>query len=135
MSSGGPKSDSGDYEARRILEKFVDAYEDLSEQLSLGSLVQSLWKAGFKECPPWILAADETNANLTIRLTSFEMATGYDVMTTAISFYSNLRVLTKAYAYVRERAGFNRHLLWTIWHLEIVTLAPRANTFRQRIVC
>jgi hypothetical protein len=35
---------SGDYEARRILEKFVDVYVDMSEPLMLDEFVYWLWK-------------------------------------------------------------------------------------------
>ena len=38
----GLEYDGGDYEARRILEKFVDSYEDLSATASLRPLIQSM---------------------------------------------------------------------------------------------
>jgi hypothetical protein len=38
-------------EARRILEKFVDAYEDLSAGEALGALVKEMWT----EKLPWIV--------------------------------------------------------------------------------
>ena len=42
----GLESDTSDYEARRILEKFVDSYEDLSATESLGPLIQEMWQGG-----------------------------------------------------------------------------------------
>ena len=47
-------------------------------------------------------------------------ATGFDAINTAVSLYSNLRVLCKSFNYVNERAPVNRWLLWTIWHLEML---------------
>src|SRR6202034_3664917 len=40
----GLDSEGADYEARRILEKFVDSYEDLSTSEALGLVVQAIWK-------------------------------------------------------------------------------------------
>jgi hypothetical protein len=117
----GLQSDSGDYEARRILEKFVDSYEDLSEPMALAALVRPLWKSAFRESMPWILALDDVKDGPTYGVDVVRNATGFDAMTTAIPLYSNLRVLFKSFMYVSERANVNRHLLWTIWHLEIVS--------------
>jgi hypothetical protein len=122
----GLESDAGDYEARRILEKFVDSYEDLSERVSLEPLVRSLWKPAFPESQPWVLAMDDAYGGPKYENDIVRNSTGFDAMTTAIPLYSNLRVLSKSFLYVQGRANVNRHLLWTIWHLEIVTqIDPR----------
>lgn len=117
----GLESDVGDYEARRILEKFVDSYEDLSAPVGLGQFVRSLWKFAFIHSKPWVLALDDFQAGPNYSNDVVRNATGFDAMTTAIPLYSNLRVLLKSFTYVQERADVNRHLIWTIWHLEIVS--------------
>jgi hypothetical protein len=117
----GLESDGGDYEARRILEKFVDSYEDLSEPTSLGPLVRALWKSAFREAKPWLFALDEASDSPNYGLDVVRNLTGFDAMTTAVPLYSNLRVLSKSFRYVYERAEVNRDLLWTIWHLEIAS--------------
>lgn len=122
----GLESDVGDYEARRILEKFVDSYEDLSEQTSLEPIVRSLWKPAFRKSKPWVLAVDDAHHGPEFAIDIVRNATGFDTITTAIPLYSNIRVLLKSFTYVHERASVNRHLLWTIWHLEIASqIDPR----------
>jgi hypothetical protein len=115
----GLESENGDYEARRILEKFVDAYEDLSETAPLGEFVTSLWTERKSELP-WLLRFDAANGGAEYEADTVHNATALDAMNTSVPLYSNLRVLLKSFAYVDERASWNRHLLWTIWHLEIV---------------
>lgn len=115
----GLESEGSDYEARRILEKFVDSYEDLGESIVLGPLVQSMWKKAFRDFQPWILTVDAAQASSDYEQDVVKNATGFDAITTAAPLYSNLRVLLKSFQYVEGRAKVNRHLLWTIWHLEI----------------
>ncbi|HEV2133071.1 MAG TPA: P-loop NTPase fold protein [Terracidiphilus sp.] len=115
----GLESEGSDYEARRILEKFVDSYEDLGESIILGPLVQSMWKKAFRDSEPWILAVDAAQTASAYEEDVVMNATGFDAITTAAPLYSNLRVLLKSFQYVEGRAKVNRHLLWTIWHLEI----------------
>lgn len=127
----GLESDNGDYEARRILEKFVDAYEDLTEPASLGEFVKDIWMRNGEEAPAWVLSIDGANGATDYNADTIRNANGFDVINTGTPLYSNLRVLEKSFNYVHERATWNRHLLWTIWHLEIAEqLDPR---FRREV--
>ena len=73
-----------------------------------------------------MLAVDDAYAGPNYGNDVVRNATALDAMTTGIWLYSNLRVLLKSFSYVQERAEVNRHLLWTIWHLEIVSqIDPR----------
>lgn len=120
----GLESGKGDYEARRILEKFVDAYEDLGEPVELAGLVGQLW-AGSAAMRPWIVSIDQLNsAGLEGTEWGFHQnvvgnATALDVINTDIPQFANLRVLEKTLTYVRKRPRTNT-LFWTSWHLEIL---------------
>ncbi len=118
----GLESASGDYEARRILEKFVDAYEDFSEPAEIEGLVSSIWcSKDTAAVLPWIVAVDAANGDMGYEMDTVRNARALNVMTTAIPQYANLRVLRKSFDYVNSRAQeWSRHLLWTVWHLEIV---------------
>jgi len=113
----GLESEGGDYEARRILEKFVDSYEDLSSTESLGPLVRAIWK---EQELPWIIQVDEANLKPTFEEDVVMNATAFDAITTAVPLFANMRVLHKSFEYLRESAEVNRHLLWTKWFVEIV---------------
>jgi len=127
----GLESDTGDYEARRILEKFVDGYEDFLEPVPLGKLIKIMWCRTDRELQPWVLAVDDANPGIKFEENVVKNATGYDAMTTTIAAYSNLRVLKKSFDYVLEKEVDNKDLLWTIWHLEIIAqIDPR---FRRAI--
>lgn len=112
----GLESEGGDYEARRILEKFVDSYEDLSSTESLGPLVRAIWK---EQQLPWIIQVDEANLKPKFEEDVVMNATAFDAITTAVPLFANMRVLHKSFEYLRESAEVNRHLLWTKWFLEI----------------
>jgi hypothetical protein len=124
----GLDSDTGDYEARRILEKFVDSYEDMSAPEPLGPLVAQLWK---ETELPWIIRFDEANRKVDFQDNVIANAAAFDVVTTAVPLFSNIRVLHKSFDYVSQNAQINRHLLWTHWFLEIATqIDPR---FRREL--
>jgi hypothetical protein len=124
----GLESEAGDYEARRILEKFVDSYEDLSASEALGPLVQTMWR---KESLPWIIQTDEANLKPVFEEDVVVNATSFDAMTTSVPLFSNIRVLHKSFEYVQNNAVINKHLLWTKWFLEIANqIDPR---FRRDI--
>jgi Cdc6-like AAA superfamily ATPase len=124
----GLESEAGDYEARRILEKFVDSYEDLSAAEALGPLVRTIWR---EESLPWIIKTDEANLKPMFEEDVVVNATAFDVITTSIHLLSNIRVLHKSFEYVRKNAVINAHLLWTKWFLEIANqIDPR---FRRDI--
>lgn len=112
----GLESDTGDYEARRILEKFVDSYQDLGTVVSLGALVTDLWREAEL---PWLIRADAANQNPRFGDDTVLNATALDVFTTAIAQFGNLRVLKKSFEYVEATIRVNRHFLWTHWLLEI----------------
>jgi hypothetical protein len=114
----GLESDTGDYEARRILEKFVDSYEDLSESVALRPLIQALWK---QKDVPWIVASDEASERPRLAEDEVGNAAAFDAMTTSISLLSNIRVLHKSFEYIAGNTVSNRHLLWTKWFLEIAS--------------
>lgn len=117
----GLDSPGADYEARRILEKFVDAYVDMSEPVPLGDFVRSLWEPTWRDAldRPWLLEIDQANGDVGFSQDTVKNATAFDAMTSGMSLYSNLRVLRKSHDYVLDHATWNRHLLWTLWHLEI----------------
>jgi hypothetical protein len=124
----GLESDTSDYEARRILEKFVDSYEDLSATESLGLLIQEMWQ---KVSLPWIIQIDNANQKPKFTDDVVKNASAFDVITTSIPLFSNIRVLSKSYEHVRNNTEINRHLLWTEWLLEIAQqIDPR---FRRDI--
>ena len=119
----GLESESGDYESRRILEKFVDSYEDLSTAESLGPLVQKMWS---KDALPWIMQIDEDNVLPDFMESEKKNASAFDVITTSVPLFSNIRVLYKSYERVQKNTRVNRHLLWTIWFLEMAAqIDPR----------
>lgn len=107
---------SDDYEARRILEKFVDSYEDLGQAVGLRSLVETMWKG---QKLPWVIRFDEANQTPPFHEDVVRNARALDAITSGIPLFSNLRVLHKSFEYVRDTVESNRHLLWTKWLLEI----------------
>ena len=112
----GLESETGDYESRRILEKFVDSYEDLSTPEPLGPLVQKMWTG---EALPWIIGIDTGNVLPRFMDDEYKNASAFDVITTAVPLFSNIRVLYKSYERVEKNVQVNRHLLWTQWFLEM----------------
>jgi hypothetical protein len=112
----GLESDTGDYEARRILEKFVDSYEDLSESEPLSPLVKYMWK---DQAIPWIVQFDAASLTPELEVDEVGNATAFDAITTSIPLFSNIRVLQKSFEYIADKTHSNRHLLWTKWFLQI----------------
>jgi len=115
----GLESEAGDYEARRILEKFVDAYEDFSESVALGDLARTIWaEAGQLPCP-WIIEIDEANGEVGFVHDTARNATVFDMMDSSIPYYSNLRVFRKTLDYLKGSRTQNTNLVWSLWHLEL----------------
>jgi hypothetical protein len=112
----GLESETSDYEARRILEKFVDNYYDLGEAAPLRAVVEALWQA---EPLPWVLWADEANVRPDFDEDVVLNATALDAFNTSVPQLANLRVLRKSFEYVQVNARSNRHFMWTKWLLEI----------------
>jgi KAP family P-loop domain len=119
---------SDDYEARRILEKFVDSYEDLGTVVPLGSVVQAMWE----DHPlPWIIKFDQSNLTPPFNEDTVLNATAFDAISSAVPLFSNLRLLHKSFEYVLHNTRSNVHFLWTKWLLEITKqISPK---FRQDI--
>ena len=110
-----------DYEARKILEKFVDTYVDLSEPLQLDKLVESLWNNADKDvftssAITFVDTFIKTNRNID----TVKNSTSLQAINTDNAIYSNLRLLKKSLEYVCSRRFSNSHLLWSAWHLELV---------------
>ena len=116
----GLESASGDYESRRILEKFVDAYEDFTEPSPLGGLVRNMWSDVSLPELPWIMGIDMANNNTEFNNDTVMNANVFDIISTDIPYFANLRVLQKTFNYIQGHTTWNRNLIWTLWHLEIV---------------
>lgn len=115
----GLHSENGDYESRRILEKFVDAYEDFAEPVALGDIVRALWSGPLAEHLPWIVRIDEANGDVGYHEDTVNKARVFDVINSQLPLFANLRVTEKSLRYLQDRELWNRDLLWTIWHLEL----------------
>jgi len=127
----GLESDAGDYEARSILEKFVDSYQDLSGITELGPLVRALWKKRWRSRQPWVIALDEANPGPPYIEDVILNASALDVINTGVFLYRNLRVLIKSVEFLDKEDFVDHPLLWTIWHLHIANqLDPK---FRRDI--
>ena len=114
----GLDSESGDYEARHILEKFVDAYENFSESVALGKLAKTLWEEVSDFPTPWIVSVDEANGDADFGSDVVHNATVFDMMNSSIPYYSNLRVFRKSLYYLEGRHR-NTNQIWTLWHLKL----------------
>lgn len=117
----GLDSPLSDYEARKILEKFVDTYVDLSEPLRLDALVESLWKDVGKN----VITSSAINfvdkfVKTNLNVDTVKNSTSLQAINTGNIIYSNLRLLKKSLDYVCSRQFSNNHLLWCAWHLEII---------------
>lgn len=127
----GLESDAGDYEARSILEKFVDSYQDLSGITELAPLIRALWKPRWRSRQPWVIAIDEVNPGPSYIEDVILNASALDVINTGVFLYRNLRVLIKSVEFLDKEEFMDHPLLWTIWHLHIATqLDPK---FRRDI--
>lgn len=117
----GLDSPTSDYEAKRILEKFVDTYVDMSEPLLLGPYIKALWR-GQRRDPAGtslIAALDEQYPQANYHADTVKNATPFQAMKTDNPIYANLRLLRKSLEYVCSHSFPNKHLLWTAWHLEM----------------
>lgn len=116
----GLESEAGDYEAGRILEKFVGAYVDFTDSVQLGGLARSIWKQDIQFNTPWIIQIDEENGDVGYYSNTIRNATVFDMMTSAIPYFINLRVFKKTLDSLRNVQYKTDHLHWTLWHLELV---------------
>ena len=115
----GLESEAGDYEARRILEKFVDAYTDFAEKVELRDLARAIWKEAGPFPTPWIIKVDEANGYAGLDNDTLKDTTVFDMMNSSIPYYSNLRVFRKTLDYLKGKRSLNTNLVWTLWHLEL----------------
>jgi hypothetical protein len=117
----GLDSATSDYEARKILEKFVDLYIDMSEPFRLEEYVKWLWNKHDKlpEQMSFVSAIDEKYVDAALYSDTVKNATAFQAISTGNPIYANLRLLQKSLDYVCSRSFPNKHLLWTAWHLEM----------------
>jgi KAP family P-loop domain len=129
----GLSTASGDYEARRILEKFVDIYIDMSEPIELGEFVTWLWHEDNKSIEDYasLIFLDDTYVVSDRDIDVTKNSTALQAMSTDNPLYSNLRLLRKTFERVCSRDFANEHLLWTAWHLELTKQMDP--TFRAEI--
>ena len=116
----GLKSEINDYEAKRILEKFVDTYVDMSDPLKLGDFVKHVWSDNKIEELSTIHALDKALAPADFNKSTVKNANIFAAITTNNYLYSNLRVLQKSHQYVNSQKKDKTMLSWTSWHLEIL---------------
>ncbi len=116
--------DSGvsDYESRRILEKFVDSYIDMSDPLPLGEYMLHLWQNGTGNTRsfPLVHHVDRRQSRTKYHLDTVKNSNIFSAITTGNRLYSNLRVLEKSLAYVKKYKKDTSPNLWCLWHLEIL---------------
>lgn len=129
----GLSTASGDYEARRILEKFVDVYVDMSEPIMLDGFVKWLWKDAGKYIGDYafIFHLDSTYISSDYNINTVQNATVLQAIETDNPLYGNLRLLRKCLDRVCKRDFPNSHMLWSAWHLELAEQMDPV--FRQEI--
>jgi hypothetical protein len=117
----GLSTASSDYEARRILEKFVDIYVDMSEPIELDEFVTWLWREDNKNIDDYasLIFLDDTYVVSERHIDVTKNTTALQAISTDNPLYSNLRLLRKTFERVCSRDFPNQHLLWTAWHLEL----------------
>lgn len=113
----------GDYEARKILEKFVDHYVEMENSNSIVEYVRTIWEAAGldlqREC---FIARVDAKLHLppyeddTLKHASFN-----ECMLADNPVYANRRLLIKCLSRLKGRHETDR--LWMAWHLEIAAQA------------
>jgi hypothetical protein len=118
----GLASEWGDYEARRILEKFVDHYVEMDDSASIVAYVRSLWEgAGLDiaaEC--FVARADAALERPAFGYDTVKNASFDECMLADNPVYANRRLLAKSLGRVKRR---ETDVPWTAWHLEVADLA------------
>ena len=117
----GLSTKANDYEAKRILEKFVDFYIDLSDPMPLSDFVSSIWadRNGTLNRINFINDIDLANSQPDFEYDTVKQSLMMNALSTSNYLYSNLRVLHKSYQYVTKHRSITP-LAWTAWHLEIL---------------
>lgn len=118
----GLASEWGDYEARRILEKFVDYYVEMDNSTTIVAYVRAIWeRAGLDLDRACFIARADARLQRprygedTVRHASFE-----ECMLADNPVYANRRLLEKCLARVNRR---ETAVPWTAWHLEVADQA------------
>jgi hypothetical protein len=128
----GLTSEWGDYEARKILEKFVDHYVEMDGSNSIVGYVRAIWKgAGLDIRRACFIGRVDASIKLppfaenTVRNASFN-----ECILADNRIYGNRRLLGKCLSRVRAK-GYAEDAPWTAWHLELAEQAYPA--LRQTI--
>jgi hypothetical protein len=126
----------GEYEALRILEKFVDTYMDLSEEIPLAGYVKGIWE----RLLPKRLVKASFIVGLDARTERAEghqyedhtvyNATALESMSSYHPMYANLRAMNKTLV-LTATANANEDHLWTLWHL---TMLKQGDPSLRRLV-
>lgn len=117
----GLSGEYGDFDARRIIEKFVDDFVEMSASHSIWPFVSSMFHDAQLD-PDEATFAGRIDAELkigpfmedTVRNCSFRHSIRADN-----PVYLNRRILTKCLRRATSRMREDRHRLWLAWHLEI----------------
>jgi len=110
-----------DFEAKRILEKFVDSYSDMSEPVSLKDYAWDLWRNHDSIAnKSFIAQLDAQSVPVDYRRDTTKNSTMLQTMSTSNYLYSNLRVLYKSLDFIMENTTVYTSLSWTAWHLDIL---------------
>ncbi|MDX2242535.1 MAG: P-loop NTPase fold protein [Leptolyngbyaceae cyanobacterium bins.302] len=124
----GLNTDRNEFEARCILEKFVDSAIDLNEQVSLGRLVERFWTSK-KITAHKATFIHDLDSRMTIQpreqLSWASKNTSLQAMSSNNPLYGNLRLLEKTLDYVQYYQKYQLQL-WTTWHLTILKQADPA---------
>ena len=118
----GLASEWGDYEARRILEKFVDHYIEMDNNTTIVAYVRAIWE-GAGLAVDRACFVERVDAGLTrppyghdtVKHASFE-----ECMLADNPVYANRRLLMKCLGRVKRR---ETAVPWTAWHLEVADQA------------
>jgi hypothetical protein len=120
----GLESEWGDYEARRILEKYVDHYVEMANKNSILDYVQSIWSAaGLNLDESCFIAQVDAKLKLppyevdTVKNASFR-----ESILANNPIYMNRRLLAKCLRRMQTRSN-ETVMPWTAWHLEIAEQA------------
>jgi hypothetical protein len=117
----GLSTATGDYESRRILEKFVDVYVDMAEPTTLDAFVRWLWLKEHRDIGRFalIIHVDDEYVQSDPSMETTRNVTALQAIKTDNQIYGNLRLLRKTMERACARQPPNGHMLWTIWHLEL----------------
>lgn len=112
---------ASDFEAKKILEKFVDSYIDMAEPVPLKEYVEDLWGGQANIIENSLVAwLDARSVPVPYNQNTILNATMLQAITTRNYLYSNLRILAKSLDFALANTTVYTSLRWTAWHLEIL---------------